>query len=180
MKVTGASARDRDGVRIVVRVEGRGTEWGGQEVVVKPCFELGIDRHRSDDAGAPPKVKCPANAPLRFGPWPKGPQLPSDARLRRAIPSVPRGGRADETRIRAAASRMRLDPRISAEYLTDGDTVGVALTAKPLYANGPLDCVLVRVAPGRTSVFVPSTIQRMPGEGGCGPGNAVHPMPPPH
>ncbi|WP_026413513.1 hypothetical protein [Actinomadura oligospora] len=179
MKVTGTSTRDRGGVQIIVRVEGRSSTFDNQDIVVKRCFEIGFD-HRTDDQGAPPQVECPAGAPLKFGPWPKGAALPSEARLRKAVPAVPKGGRADEAKIRAAVAGMRLDPRITADYLTVGDTVGVSLTAAPLYTNTALDCVLVRVAPGKTSVFVPSRIQRMPGEGGCGPANAVNPLPPPH
>ncbi|MEV5573320.1 hypothetical protein AB0L06_25025 [Spirillospora sp. NPDC052269] len=180
LKVSGTNPRRGDGVRLVVRVEGQATEsFGGSTVTVRRCFEIHVDGDVEFDA-TPPQVKCPANAPLRFAPWPKKPELPSEARLRKAIPSAPRGGRADETKIRAAVSRMGLDPAITAEYLTQDDTVGLALTVRPRHVSGPLDCVLVRVAPGKTVVFVPSTIQRMPGEGGCSAGNAISPMPPPH
>ncbi|MFC5185700.1 translation initiation factor IF-2 [Actinomadura harenae] len=179
LKVSGTSP-ETGGVRLVVRVEGQGGESAnGDEVTVRRCFELAIDRNAEFDT-VPPQVPCPSNAPLTFAPWPKAPALPSEARLREALPSVPRGGRADETGIRAAVTRMRLDPAIDAAYLTEGDTVGLALTVRPLHAYGALDCVLVRVAPGETAVFTPSTIQRMPGEGGCSAGNAISPMPPPH
>ncbi|MFC4911731.1 hypothetical protein [Actinomadura gamaensis] len=180
MKVSGTSVRERDGVRVVVRVKGTSTEsFGGNEVTVERCFELRVHGDTPFDA-VPPRVDCPATAPLTFGPWPKGPELPSEKRLLKAIPAVPAGGRADENEIRRAVGRMRLDPAIEAGYLTKDDTVGVSLTVRPVHGNGPLDCVLISVAPGRTSVFVPSTIQRMPGEGGCGPGNAIDPLPPPH
>ncbi|MCP2336221.1 hypothetical protein [Actinomadura rupiterrae] len=180
MNVSGTSLRDKGGVRLVVRLEGQSTEaFGGNEIRVKRCFELRVDQETPFDT-APPQVRCPASAPLRFGPWPKGPRLPSETSLRKAIPAVPPRGRADEGTIRQAVERMRLDPAISVRYLTEDDTVGVSLTVRPSAPNGPLDCVLVSVAPGKTDVFVPSTVQRMPGEAGCEPGNAVHPMPPPH
>ncbi|MGP4023861.1 hypothetical protein [Actinomadura sp. 3N407] len=69
--------------------------------------------------------------------------------------------------------------RAADEFTTEGDVVGVVLSVKP-YLSEALDCVLARVAPGRTSVWSPPLIQRMPGEGGCGAGDAVHPLPPPH
>ncbi|RFU40827.1 translation initiation factor IF-2 [Actinomadura logoneensis] len=179
LKVSGTSRRDGDGVRLIIRVEGRATDaMNADEVVARPCFEFRVsDRVEWDTT--PPKVDCPPNPPLTFGPWPKDPELPSVARLRKAVPGVPKGGRADEAKVRRAVEALRLDPAIITEYLTQGDTVGVSLTVKP-YLDGALDCVLVRVAPGRTDVFVPSTIQRMPGEGGCSAGNAISPMPPPH
>ncbi|MEW5632644.1 translation initiation factor IF-2, partial [Streptomyces hydrogenans] len=57
--------------------------------------------------------------------------------------------------------------------------VGVSLSVK---GNGydPQDCVLAVVGPGLTEVWVPPRIQRMPGEGGCGVGGALHRQPPPH
>jgi hypothetical protein len=42
------------------------------------------------------------------------------------------------------------------------------------------DCVLARVSPGTTEMWVPPRIQRMPGEGGCFVANALDPAPPPH
>jgi hypothetical protein len=42
------------------------------------------------------------------------------------------------------------------------------------------DCVLARVSPNATEMWVPPRIQRMPGEGGCFVANALDPAPPPH
>lgn len=179
MGVSGTSPESAGGVRVVVRVPGTGTEsFGGDTITLKRCFELRVDGRAVFDT-TPPQVACPATAPLRFEPWPKTPPLPSEARLRKAIPRVPIGGVADEAKVRRAVDALHLNPAISARYHTDGDKVGLSLTVHPS-TEGAADCVLVRVAPGRNDVFVPSTIQRMPGEGGCDPGNAINPMPPPH
>ncbi|MEU0086059.1 hypothetical protein [Streptomyces sp. NPDC006274] len=60
-----------------------------------------------------------------------------------------------------------------------GGRVGVLLSVK---GNGfdAQDCLLARVGPGATEVWVPSRIRRMPGEGGCTVANALDPQPAPH
>ncbi|MFJ6940454.1 hypothetical protein [Streptomyces sp. NPDC101132] len=92
---------------------------------------------------------------------------------------MPEGGKADEAAVRRALAGLRLDPAIRTEVRSDGVQVGVLLAAR---GNGfePQDCVLARVRPGATDVWVPSRIQRMPGEGGCSVANALTPAPPPH
>ncbi|NDU71620.1 translation initiation factor IF-2 [Actinomadura sp. DSM 109109] len=180
MRVTGVSTAGK-GVRLVLRTSGTAPDGGwfsASTVTVRRCFELRFSTTTEWRHYGTRKVACPAGSPLAFGPWPKAPEIPFE-RLRRALPRVPKGGRADEARVRAAVGALRLDPRIRREFMTRGDVVGVALTVKP-YGSDVLDCVLARVAPGRTSVFVPARMQRMAGEGGCGAGNAVSPMPPPH
>ncbi|GAA4224355.1 hypothetical protein GCM10022254_03600 [Actinomadura meridiana] len=169
-----------DGVRVVVRVAGTAVEdgWSGERVSVKRCFELRIATSIGWDDIKPSDVTCPSGSPLTFKPWPKTPDIPYE-RLEKALPHVPAKGRADETKIRAVVASLRLDPAIRSEFRTEGAKVGLALWVKP-YLSEALDCVLARVEPGRTTVWVPSTIQRMPGEGGCTVVNALHPMAPPH
>ncbi|MFG2249562.1 hypothetical protein [Spirillospora sp. NPDC048823] len=181
MRVAGATTGEGDGVRVVVRVSGTAAaQWPDAHgpVTVKRCFELrfaaGAEWHEDEPRG----VRCPAGEPLTFEPWPRTPDIPAE-RLEKALPRVPAGGRADEGKVRAAVASLRLDPAVRREFTTDGDVVGVVLSVKP-YLSDALDCVLARVAPGRTSVWSPPRIQRTPGEGGCSAGNAVHPMPPPH
>jgi len=106
------------------------------------------------------------------------PEIPYE-RLREALPRVPRGGRVDESKVRSAVASLHLDPAIRTDVQAQGGIVGISLTVKPYLADA-LDCVRARVAPGSTNVWSPSRIQRMPGEGGCDVGNAIHPMPPPH
>ena len=180
MRVTGASTAG-DGVRLVLRTSGTAPDGGWfptSTVTVQRCFELRFSTTTEWQHYGTREVACPANGPLTFKPWPKTPQIPSE-RLRKALPRVPEGGRTDEAKVRAAVASLRLDPEIRREFRTEGDVVGVALVAKP-YGSDLFDCVLARVAPGSTSVWTPPRMQRMAGEGGCGAGNAVHPMPPPH
>lgn len=179
MRVSGATTGTREGVRVVVRTSGSAADgWGGTETVtVRRCFELRFNpRTEWDDE--PREVPCPRGGPLTFKPWPKTPEIP-DERLQKALPRVPHGGRAEEAKVRAAVASLRLDPAVRSEFKTEGRVVGVVLSVKP-YLSAALDCVLARVAPGRTDVWSPPTIQRMPGEGGCSAANAIHPMPPPH
>ena len=71
------------------------------------------------------------------------------------------------------------DVEITTEVKTEDGRVGILLSP-PMYRYEPVDCVLAVVEPGETNVWMPSRIQRMPGEGGCSVGNALHPLPPPH
>jgi hypothetical protein len=59
---------------------------------------------------------------------------------------------------------------------TEGGQVGVLLSVK---GNGvdAQDCLLARVGPGDTEVWVPPRMQRMPGEGGCFVAAALAPQP---
>ncbi|TMQ92382.1 translation initiation factor IF-2 [Actinomadura soli] len=179
MRVGGASTGTPEGVLVVVRTSGSAPEdWPDTgTVTVKRCFELRFNRHTEWD-DTPRKVSCPRGEPIRFTPWPKTPEIPS-GRLERALPRVPAAGAADEAEVRAAVAALRLDPAVRVEFMTRGAVVGVVLSVRP-YLSGALDCVLARVAPGRTAVWSPPRIQRMPGEGGCSAGNAIDPMPPPH
>ncbi|CAL9486564.1 MULTISPECIES: hypothetical protein [unclassified Streptomyces] len=72
-----------------------------------------------------------------------------------------------------------MDPSITTQVKTEDGRVGV-LPSPPSDGCSPADCVLAVVAPGGTDVRTPSRIHRMPGEGGCSAGNALHPLPPPH
>ncbi|GAA4382107.1 hypothetical protein GCM10023088_47250 [Actinomadura verrucosospora] len=180
MRVTGVSTAG-DGVRLVLRTEGTAPEGGwfpSSTVTVRRCFELRFSTTTEWQNYGTRQVPCPSGAPLAFPPWPKTPEIPFE-RLGKALPRVPKGGRADEAKIRAAVASLRLDPAIRREFAARGDVVGVALTVKP-YGSDVFDCVLARVAPGRTNVWTPPRMQRMAGEGGCGAGNAVDPLPPPH
>ncbi|NKZ03887.1 hypothetical protein [Actinomadura latina] len=180
MGVRGASTAGA-GVALVVRVSGTGTKAGpypGEPITVKRCFRMRFSTTTEWHEYETRLVTCPPGEPLRFEPWPKTPDIPS-AKLQKVLPRVPAGGRADEAKVRAAVASLRLDPAISREFRTEGPVVGVVLKVRP-YLSDAFDCVLARVAPGRTSVWSPARIQRMPGEGGCSAGNAVDPMPPPH
>ncbi|WUH97397.1 hypothetical protein OHR68_28220 [Spirillospora sp. NBC_00431] len=179
MRVSGTTTGTPAGVRVTVRTSGSAPEdWPDTGTVnVRRCFDLRFSpRTEWDDV--PREVPCPRGEPLRFEPWPKTPDIPS-GRLGKALPRVPAGGRADEAQVREAVASLRLDPAVRVEFATRGAVVGVVLSVRP-YLSEALDCVLARVAPGRTSVWSPPRIQRMPGEGGCGAGNAIDPMPPPH
>ncbi|MFA1545050.1 hypothetical protein [Actinomadura chokoriensis] len=180
MRVTGASTAG-SGIRLVLRTTGTAPEDGlypTQDITVKRCFEMSFSTATEWQEYGTRHVECPPGEPLEFEPWPKTPDIPHE-KLAKALPRVPAGGRADEAKVRAAVASLHLDPAISSEFLTRGDVVGLVLKVKP-YLSDAFDCVLARVAPGRTSVWSPPRIQRMPGEGGCFAGNAVDPMPPPH
>ncbi|MQA94336.1 MAG: hypothetical protein GEV11_06650 [Streptosporangiales bacterium] len=112
------------------------------------------------------------------GPWPKDPEIP-EKRLRRALPEVAADGTVREAGIRSAVAGLHLDPKIHTAYETRDGVVGVSLSVRP-WLGGATDCVLARVAPGRTDVWTPPRAQRMPGEAGCSTGNAISPARPPH
>ncbi|WP_406016269.1 transposase domain-containing protein [Streptomyces sp. NBC_00984] len=92
---------------------------------------------------------------------------------------VPEGGRVDEAEVRRGLAALNPHPAIRTEVKADGGRVGVLLSVK---GNGfdAQDCLLARVGPGATEVWVPPRIQRMSGEGGCTVGNALDPKPSPH
>ncbi|MBP2708374.1 translation initiation factor IF-2 [Microbispora sp. RL4-1S] len=179
MSVTGTTTAQGDGVGVVIRLSGTASEGAiePRTVPVARCFELRFSTFGDWDA-EPRDAVCPTGPPLTFAPWPKTPRMPYE-RLREALPRVPAHGRADERKVRAAVASLHLDPAIRIEIKTEGGVVGVSFSVKP-YLDQALDCILARVAPGATDVWSPSRIQRMPGEGGCDVGNAIHPMPPPH
>ncbi|MGI5416741.1 hypothetical protein [Actinomadura luteofluorescens] len=180
MRVTGVSTAG-DGVRLVLRTSGTAPDGGWfatSTITVRRCFELRFSTSTEWQRYGTRQVACPAGGPLAFGPWPKTPEIPSE-RLRKALPRVPKGGRADEAKVRAAVGSLRLDPAIRREFGTKGGVVGVVLSVKP-YGSDVFDCVLARVAPGRTSVWTPPRVQRTAGEAGCSAGNAIDPLPPPH
>jgi hypothetical protein len=180
MRVTGVSTAG-DGVRLVLRTSGTAPDGGWfatSTITVRRCFEMRFSTTTEWQHYGTRQVACPSGGPLTFKPWPKAPEIPFE-RLRKALPRVPKGGGADEAKVRAAVASLRLDPAIRREFATEGDVVGVALIARP-YGSDAFDCVLARVAPGRTSVWTPPRMQRMAGEGGCSAGNAVDPLPPPH
>ncbi|MFE7467673.1 translation initiation factor IF-2 [Streptomyces sp. NPDC057499] len=179
MRVTGTSTHDGDGIEVVVRTSGSAyNEWSEpEEAVVRRCFAVRVSP-RSEWGEEPRDVECPGGLALTFAPPPQPPRLPYEE-LRAKLPRVPRGGRADEAEVRRVLTALDLNPAISTEVKADGDRVGVLLSVR---GNGfdPQDCLLARVAPGATDVWVPSRIQRMPGEGGCTVGNALDPAPSPH
>ncbi|MBW8481447.1 hypothetical protein [Actinomadura parmotrematis] len=153
-------------VRVVIRLAGTASQgWADpQPVAVKRCFELRFGPRAEYDR-APDEVPCPRTPPITYAPLPPAPELPVEA-LRRALPKVPRGGAVDEAKVRAAVGGLRMDARIRREVRRSGDAVRVRLLG-PHEGDGPLDCVLGSVEPGVTRVWVPSRVQRMPGEGGC-------------
>lgn len=180
MRVSGTSTAG-PGVTLVIRVPGTGAEGGfvpDEPITVKRCFRMRFSTSGDFRDYGTRHVDCPAGEPVKFEPWPKAPELPYE-KLHKALPRVPAGGRADEAKVRAAVASLRLDPKISREFQTEGDSVGLVLKVRP-YLSDAFDCVLARVAPGRTSVWTPPRIQRTLGEAGCTTGNALHPMPPPH
>jgi hypothetical protein len=154
---------------VVVRVEGSASTSSGQDVTVRRCFELRIGVRTEWDA-TPKDVECPAHPPLTYAPRPKAPEIPNE-RLEKALPRVPLGGTVNEAKVRAAVEGLRVDPAIHSEFETRNGVVGLRLWARS-GTEGPMDCVLARVAPGETRVWTPTRIQRMPGEGGCDIGNA--------
>ena len=179
MRVTGTATRDGDGVEVVVRTTGSAyNSWFDlEEIVVHPCFAVRVSP-KSEWREDPRDVDCPDGDPLYFAPAPEPPRLP-DEQLRAKLPRVPKGGRVDEAEVRRTLAALDLDPAFRTEVKTEDGRVGVHLSLK---GNGfdPQDCLLARVSPGATEVWVPPRIQRMPGEGGCSVGNALHPAPPPH
>ncbi|MEU2657236.1 translation initiation factor IF-2 [Streptomyces sp. NPDC007325] len=179
LEVTGTSTHDGDGVDVVVRTSGSAySGWiDAEEVVVRRCFEIRVSP-RTEWGEDPRDVDCPTNPPLTFTPPPAPPRLPYEE-LRAGLPKVPKEGRADEAEVRRALAALDLHPAIRTEVRAEGGRVGVHLSV-PGNGFDPQDCVLARVAPGRTEVWVPSRMQRMPGEGGCSVTNALDPLPPPH
>lgn len=177
--VTGTSTHDGDGVDVVVRTSGSAYNdlFDPQEVVVQRCFAVRVSP-KSEWREEPRDVDCPDVPRMIFAPPPEPLRLP-DGELSAKLPRVPEGGRADETEVRRTLAALDLDPAIRTEVKADGARVGVLLSLK---GNGfdPQDCLLARVAPGSTEVWVPPRIQRMPGEGGCSVSNALDPAPPPH
>ncbi|MCH0542120.1 translation initiation factor IF-2 [Streptomyces sp. MUM 203J] len=179
LRVTGSSTHDGDGVDVVVRTSGSAyNRWVDlEEVTVRRCFAVRVSP-KSEWREDPRDVDCPGGPPLTFAPPPEPPRLPYEE-LRAKLPQVPEGGRVDEAKVRHALAALDLHPAIRTEVRADGGRVGVLLSVK---GNGfdAQDCLLARVGPGATEVWVPSRIQRMPGEGGCTVGNALNPVPPPH
>ncbi|MFE2599713.1 translation initiation factor IF-2 [Streptomyces sp. NPDC059396] len=179
LRVTGTSTHDGDGIDVVVRTSGSAYNgWADlDEVVVRRCFEVRVSP-KTEWREEPRDVDCPDGPPLTFAPPPEPPPLPYEA-LRAKLPRVPEGGRVDEAEVRHTLAALDLHPAIRTEVKADGGRVGVLLSVK---GNGydAQDCLLARVGPGATEVWVPPRIQRMPGEGGCTVGNALDPLPPPH
>ena len=179
LRVTGTSTRDGDGVDVVVRTSG--SAYNGwldpEEVAVRRCFAVRVSP-KSEWGEDPRDVDCPDGPPLTFAPPPEPPRLPYEE-LRAKLPRVPEGGRVDEAGVRRTLAALDLHPAIRTEVKAVGGRVGVLLSVK---GNGfdAQDCLLARVGPGATEVWVPSRIQRMPGEGGCTVDNALDPKPPPH
>ncbi|MFB8116763.1 translation initiation factor IF-2 [Streptomyces sp. NPDC055962] len=179
MRLTGTSTHDGDGVVVVVRTTG--SAYNGwidvEEVTVRRCFTLRVSS-RSEWDEAPRDVDCPDGPPLTFAPAPEPPELPYEE-LRAKLPRVPEGGRVDEAEVRRTLAALDLDPAIRTVVKATGGRVGVLLLGE---GNGfdPTDCLLARVGPGSTEVWVPPRIQRMPGEGGCSIDNALNPQPAPH
>ena len=179
MRVMGTSTHDGDGIDVIVRTSGSAyNEWSDpQEVTVRRCFAVRVSP-KSEWREDPRDVDCPEGPPLTFAPPPQPPQLPYE-KLRAKLPRVPEGGRVDETEVRRTLAALDLHPEIRTEVKAAGGRVGILLWVK---GNGfdAQDCLLARVGPGATEVWVPPRIQRMPGEGGCTVGNALDPKPSPH
>ncbi|MFE4693296.1 translation initiation factor IF-2 [Streptomyces sp. NPDC056749] len=176
LRLTGTSTHDGDGVEVVVRTSGSAYEgWlAPEEVTVRRCFTVRVSP-RSEWGESPRDVDCPKSPPLSFAPPPVPPRLPYEE-LRARLPRIPEGGRVDEDEVRRTLAALDLHPAIRHEVKREGDRVGVLLS---LQGNGfdAQDCLLARVGPGDTEVWVPSRIQRMPGEGGCSVSNALGPQP---
>ncbi|MET9188356.1 translation initiation factor IF-2 [Streptomyces tendae] len=182
MRVTGTSTHAGDGVDLVVRTSGSAyNRWVDlEEITVRRCFTVRVStesRSRED----PHAVDCPDGPALAFAPPPEPPRLPGEE-LRAALPRVPRDGRVDEAGVRRALAALDLDPGIRTEVKSDRGRVGVVLVVEAAEGDhvDPRDCLLARVVPGATEVWVPPRIQRMPGEGGCTVANALDPAPPAH
>ncbi len=179
LRVTGTSTHEGDGIDVIVRTSGFAYDgwFASEEVTVRRCFAVRVSP-KSEWGEDPRDVDCPDGPALTFAPPPEPPRLPYED-LEAKLPRVPKGGRVDEAEVRRTLAALDLDPAIRTEVKADGNRVGVLLSVK---GNGydPQDCLLARVAPGATEVWVPSRMQRMPGEGGCTVGNALDPAPPPH
>lgn len=179
LRVTGTSTHDGDGIDVVVRTSGSAYDgwFASEQVTVSRCFTLRVSP-KSEWREDPRDVDCPDGPALTFAPPPEPPQLPYEE-LRTKLPRVPEGGRVDEAEVRRTLAALDLDPAIRTEVRAEGGRVGVLLSTK---GNGydAQDCLLARVTPGATEVWVPPRIQRMPGEGGCTAANALDPAPPPH
>ncbi|MFE9765248.1 translation initiation factor IF-2 [Streptomyces sp. NPDC005808] len=179
LRVTGTSTHDGDGIDLVVRTYGSAyNEWlDPDEVAVRRCFAVRVSPE-SEWREVPRDVDCPDGRPLTFAPPPEPPRLPYEE-LDAKLPRVPEGGRVDEAEVRRTLADLDLDPAIRTEVKADGGRVGVLLTVQGNHFD-PQDCLLARVGPGATEVWVPPRIQRMPGEGGCTVGFALDPQPAPH
>ncbi|MYT34969.1 translation initiation factor IF-2 [Streptomyces sp. SID8356] len=179
MQVKGASTHDGDGIDLVVRTSGSayGQRRDHEPVTVVRCFSLRVSP-RSEWGEEPQATTCPDSPPLTFAPPPEPPRLPYEE-LRAKLPRVPAGGQVDEAGIRRTLATLDMDRAIRTEVRADGGRVGILMSLK---GNGydPQDCLVAHVRPGTTEVWVPSRIQRMPGEGGCSIGNALEPSAPPH
>ncbi|MFE9479240.1 translation initiation factor IF-2 [Streptomyces spororaveus] len=179
MRVSGTSTHEGRGVDVTVRTSGSAyNSWlDPEEVTVQRCFVVRVSPD-SDWDEVPRDVRCPDGPAMTFAPPPEPPRLPYEE-LRAKLPRVPEGGRVDEAEVRRTLAALDLNPAIRTEVKADGGRVGVLLAVK---GNGfdPQDCLLARVDPGATEVWVPPRIQRMPGEGGCTVGNALDPKPSPH
>ncbi|MYV79408.1 translation initiation factor IF-2 [Streptomyces sp. SID1046] len=179
LRVTGTSTDDGDGVDVVVRTSGSAyNSWFDlEEVTVLRCFVVRVSP-KSEWRADPRDVDCPDVAPLTFAPPPEPPRLPAEE-LRAKLPRVSEGGLVDEAEVLRTLAALGLDPAIRTEVKAEGGRVGVLLSVKGDGFDAQ-DCLLARVGPGTTEVWVPPRIQRMPGEGGCTVGNALNPAPPPH
>ncbi|MFF5563797.1 translation initiation factor IF-2 [Streptomyces sp. NPDC012623] len=179
LRVTGTSTHDGDGVDVVVRTPGSTyNRWRDlEEVTVLRCFLVRVSP-KSEWGAAPRDVDCPDGPPLTFAPPPEPPRLPREE-LRARLPRVPEAGRADEAEVRRTLAALELEPAIHTEVKADGGRVGILLSVRGSGFDAQ-DCLLARVGPGATEVWVPPRIQRMPGEGGCSVDNALDPQPPPH
>ncbi|MFJ1656270.1 translation initiation factor IF-2 [Streptomyces sp. NPDC088337] len=179
LRVTGTSTHDGDGIDVVVRTSGTAfNKWVDiDEIAVRRCFAVRVSP-KSEWGEDPHDVDCPDGPPLAFAPPPEPPRLPYEE-LRAKLPRVPVGGRVDEAEVRRTLAALHLHPKIRTEVKADGGRVGVLLSVEGNHYDAQ-DCLLARVDPGATEVWMPPRIQRMPGEGGCTVGNALHPAPAPH
>lgn len=184
LKISGATSSDSGGVRAVVRIAGSGFRGEGLfqtsgPVTVARCFELTFDGRQIEWDTIPRQVRCPAGAPLTFGPWPRARPIPLE-RIQRALPKVgtlPSGRGVEEKNVRAAIAKLNLDPAIRIEVKTRSDfAAGVAFVVDPISPGEPFDCVLASVKPGETKAWTPSRTRRMPGAKGCEADHALQPM----
>jgi hypothetical protein len=165
---------------VIVRISGSAYDgwFAPAEITVRRRFTVRVSP-RTEWGDVPRDAGCPGGPPPDCGPPPERPRLPDVEELRAVLPHVPGGGRADEAKVRRALASLDLPPAIRTEVKSDGGRGGVLLSVR---GNGfdAQDCVLARVSPGTTEMWVPPRIQRMPGEGGCFVANALDPAPPPH